>query len=79
MSGYSGPDDEAQRAAIRVEEQIAIARSLLPKGQSRSHCLDCGEPIPDGRRKALPGVLYCVDCQTERDEDRPTARESWAT
>ncbi len=79
MSGYGGPDDEAERASIRVEEQIAIARSLLPKGESRKHCLDCGDPIPEGRRKALPGVLYCVDCQGRNHDNRPTAKEPWAT
>ena len=24
----------------------------------------CGEPIPDDRRRLVPGVRLCVDCQT---------------
>lgn len=24
----------------------------------------CGEPIPDDRRRLLPGVRLCVDCQS---------------
>jgi len=79
MSGYGGPDDEAQRAAIRVEEQIALARSLLPTGPGSPICNDCGDPIPEARRKALPGVRYCVDCQSLKDDDKPSFKEPWAT
>lgn len=79
MSGYGGPDDEAQRSALRVEEQIAISKSMLPKGPGSPICLDCGEPIPEGRRKALPGVVHCVVCQARSHDARPTAKEPWAT
>ncbi|MBN8488234.1 MAG: TraR/DksA C4-type zinc finger protein [Burkholderiales bacterium] len=23
---------------------------------------DCGEPIPEERRRAVPGVRHCIDC-----------------
>lgn len=78
MSGYGGPDDEAERAAIRVEEGIALAKSLLPKGPGSLTCHECGNSIPEARRKALPGVVCCVECQSERDKIRPTAKEPWA-
>lgn len=32
---------------------------------SKRHCGVCGEPIPQPRREALPGVQTCVECQTE--------------
>ena len=38
-----------------------------PAGESRSHCAECDEPIPEARRAAIPGVKLCIDCQTERD------------
>lgn len=79
MSGYGKPDDEADRAAIRVEEQIALSQSLLPKGPGSLTCLDCGDPIPEARRKALPGVVHCVECKAERHDGRPIAKEPWAT
>lgn len=79
MSGYGGPDDEAERAAIRVEEQIAFAKSQLPKGPGTLNCIDCGELIPEARRKALPGVVCCVECQSNRDYRKPTFKEPWAT
>lgn len=79
MSGYGGCDDEAQRAMIRVEEQIALSRSLLPSGPGTLVCIDCGDNIPEARRKAMTGTTYCVDCQAERHDTRPKAKEPWAT
>lgn len=79
MSGYGGDDDEAERAAIRVEEQIALARSLLPKGKGTLVCLTCGGPIPEARRLAMPGCTHCVECQADFHDNRPVAREPWAT
>jgi phage/conjugal plasmid C-4 type zinc finger TraR family protein len=37
-------------------------------GDSEKVCSRCGEPIPEARQKAIPGVTLCVDCQTELDE-----------
>ncbi len=79
MSGYGGPDDEAERARIRVEEQIALARSLLPDGPGSPICNECGDPIPEARRKAMPGTRHCVECQGQRDDDKPSFKEPWAT
>ncbi len=79
MSGYGGPDDEAERARIRVEEQVALARSQLPSGPGTTHCIKCEEPIPEPRRKAMPGTRLCVECQSEHDKIRPSFKEPWAT
>lgn len=32
---------------------------------SRKDCLDCGENIPEARRKAVQGCLRCIQCETE--------------
>lgn len=50
-----------------VKDAVALARALLPTGESAEECDECGEPIPEGRRKAVPGVRTCVKCQSERD------------
>lgn len=56
-----------------VEDGLARVRSRLPSGESRATCLECEEPIPAARQKALPGVQLCVACQEERDaEERET-------
>jgi len=49
------------------DQRIAHIRQQLPQGESATHCTDCGVPIPEGRRNALPGVQRCIDCQ-ERNE-----------
>ena len=52
-----------------VDDALERARANLPSGDSLSHCEDCDEPIPEARRKALPGVRFCVRCQSERDRE----------
>lgn len=79
MSGYGSPDDEAERVMIAAEEGIALARSMLPTGPGTSHCVECGEPIPEARRLAMKGTRYCVDCQVIQDHNVPTFKQPWAT
>jgi phage/conjugal plasmid C-4 type zinc finger TraR family protein len=67
MSGYAGPDDESLHAIIMSENGIAAARSMLPVGESAVICYDCGEDIPEARRKAQKGCKYCIDCQKHHD------------
>jgi phage/conjugal plasmid C-4 type zinc finger TraR family protein len=50
-----------------VTDAVMVARARLPTGDGLSHCEDCGDAIPAGRRQALPGVRTCVACQSERD------------
>ena len=56
------------RAQDTVKDAILRARALTPKGESAEECDDCGEPIPQKRRQALPGVRTCIACQSERDK-----------
>ena len=51
-----------------VTDGVLTARSRLPSGPGRSECIECGDDIPEGRRKALPGALTCVGCQSGRDK-----------
>lgn len=67
-----GAVHEQIEASIEEELQRMQARRQ-PEGESLSDCAECGEPIPEGRRRALPGVKLCIDCQSERD-GRPVAR-----
>ena len=47
-----------------VQDAVKRARMRLPSGESSTHCRECGELIPDSRRKAIPGVFLCVPCQS---------------
>lgn len=50
-----------------------LARSRLPGGESLTHCEECGAAIPEPRRKAMPGVRYCVKCQSELEKEPKAA------
>jgi phage/conjugal plasmid C-4 type zinc finger TraR family protein len=51
-----------------VADAVLAARARMPTGESELFCTACGEPIPERRRAALPGVRTCVACQNERDQ-----------
>ncbi len=53
-----------------VRDAVNGARARMPAGESLECCEECGEPIPERRRAALPGVRTCVACQSERDNGR---------
>jgi phage/conjugal plasmid C-4 type zinc finger TraR family protein len=48
-----------------VGDAVKLARSRLPEGESATHCQLCEEPIPEARRRAIPGVRLCVQCQAK--------------
>jgi phage/conjugal plasmid C-4 type zinc finger TraR family protein len=54
--------DEAT-AAQALHLADCLARIRLPEGISAELCDECLEPIPEGRRLAVPGVRLCVACQ----------------
>lgn len=70
--------DDIDRACAREEELRADAL----RDQARRACLSgktvadsaefcedpgCGEPIPEPRRRAVPGCRLCVACQARRE------------
>ena len=59
-----------ERAEKRVDQErdagVARARSSLPSGAGYPFC-SCGMPIPEERRRALPGVTSCVECASARE------------
>ena len=50
-----------------ISDAVSAARSRMPTGEAAEYCDECGEPIPEKRRAALPGVRTCVECQGARD------------
>ncbi|UVK45355.1 TraR/DksA C4-type zinc finger protein [Mesorhizobium sp. AR07] len=52
---------EEERAAgiRRVQQAIRSAIEVTV-----SPFCDCGEPIPDARRQAVPNAIRCIDCET---------------
>jgi phage/conjugal plasmid C-4 type zinc finger TraR family protein len=56
-----------------VKDAVLRARAATPRGKSATHCDECGEPIPQARREAVPGVRTCIACQSGRDVRRTVA------
>ena len=56
-----------------VLDAVKAARAAMPLGEGSDECEQCGEPIPEGRRRALPGTRTCVACQSKRDASRVAA------
>ncbi|MGY2226461.1 TraR/DksA C4-type zinc finger protein [Pseudomonas gingeri] len=65
------PFDRAQALEQRQRDQ-AIAAQLAtrrPSGPSRTHCLECDNPIPE-KRQALGGITHCTPCQSLIERQR---------
>jgi phage/conjugal plasmid C-4 type zinc finger TraR family protein len=50
-----------------ITDGVLAARARLPGGEGTTHCVECGEEIPEARRRALPAARTCVPCQSGRD------------
>ncbi len=63
--------DDIDRAQAREEEMRGDALAEFGRhhpalqGESATECARCGEPIPEARRLALPGVQTCIECQED--------------
>ncbi len=66
--GWSRDGAVQDQIDASLEDAVNLARSKLPRGESLTHCEECGALIPLARRKAIPGVKLCVSCQTEHDK-----------
>lgn len=61
--------DRAQACeALFRQDALEYATRKLPQRPARETCIDCGDPIPEARRQAVPGVQRCRICQTELEE-----------
>lgn len=54
--------DQANDIA-QLELDNLIAKRKVYTGKSSLYCCECGDPIPESRRDAVPGCSLCVYCQ----------------
>lgn len=67
-SGWAKDGAVQEQVDQTVNDGVDLARAKLgSSGAARETCAECGEPIPLARQQAVPGVQFCVDCQSERD------------
>lgn len=53
-----------------IEDALKGLRAKGPVGPSAVECDECGDDIPEARRRAVPGVRRCVICQSQADASR---------
>ncbi|ADJ19431.1 DksA-like zinc-finger protein [Acinetobacter phage 133] len=70
MNGWGPSDPVFETMTSTINDAIDWARLDLELKESKpteTHCLDCDNEIPAGRRLAVKGVQYCVSCQSDHD------------
>ena len=70
--GWSQDGSVQEQIDATVESGVQLAKSRLPHGESLTHCAECKVAIPEERRNAMPGVRYCVRCQSELEKGLKT-------
>lgn len=71
-SGWAQDGAVQEQIDATVETAVQQAKSRLPQGESLSHCEECDAPIPEPRRRAIPGVRLCIKCQSELEQQEKT-------
>lgn len=66
--GWSRDGNVQEQIDATVKSAVEAARNRLYEGESATHCEECGAVIPEGRRKAVAGVRFCVGCQSELEK-----------
>ncbi|RFS80598.1 TraR/DksA family transcriptional regulator [Leclercia adecarboxylata] len=59
--------DDASAVEELQREAALSAHRINRDAVSATHCVECGEELPEARRKAYPGCTMCVDCQGEME------------
>jgi phage/conjugal plasmid C-4 type zinc finger TraR family protein len=55
--------DIADIAQLSVEwAEIPL---MVQPGEGTTHCVDCGEKIPEARKAAYPPCIRCAECQED--------------
>ena len=68
-TGWAGDGAVQDQIDATIKDGIQRVRSRMAQGPGLSHCEACDAPIPEARRKAVPGVRLCVACQEAEDRE----------
>lgn len=66
--GWSKDGAVQDQIDASVKDAVKRARSRMAEGEGLAYCEQCEAPIPEARRKAVPGVRLCVYCQTKAEK-----------
>ena len=54
--------------AMDAKKLRAIENALKRIGEGKyGYCLQCGKKIPEGRLRAIPEAVLCVDCKAQNE------------
>lgn len=59
-------DEATELTQHNIDISVAAMR-INHNAVSATHCEDCCKPIPEPRRKAMPGCTLCIDCKEYDD------------
>ena len=63
--------DRAQELEEAQRERAIQAQAMrMGAGASLMQCQDCGEDIPQARRRAVAGCRRCIGCQSAMESAR---------
>ncbi|MFP2308691.1 TraR/DksA family transcriptional regulator [Citrobacter braakii] len=59
-------DNASTLEDLQREAALSMHR-LNHSAVSATHCEECGDNLPEARRKAYPGCTMCVGCQSDME------------
>jgi phage/conjugal plasmid C-4 type zinc finger TraR family protein len=66
-SGWA-PDGAVQdQIDDTITDGVMRAPACMLTGEGEAHCRECGDEIPEARRRAMPRVQTCITCQSARN------------
>lgn len=65
----TAPDVTDRASGLEEADRIGGVALVLARlqGQGAEECEECGEEIPQARRKAAPWAVCCVECASIRE------------
>ncbi|MEZ8084599.1 DksA/TraR family C4-type zinc finger protein [Vibrio sp. 10N.261.51.A3] len=67
--GWAGDDSVSQQIQNTIDDEISRVRGNLRGGEGLRYCYECGDEIPEQRRRAIKGVRLCIECQSILEHD----------
>lgn len=68
--GWTRDGGVQEQIDASIEDAVELARQQIAAGKSLTHCAECEKAIPEARRKAIPGVRLCIECQSDLEKEQ---------
>ncbi len=61
--GWARDGAVAEQIEASINDELARMKAQVSSKESLTHCIECDEAISERRRKAVVGVVRCIQCQ----------------